>query len=253
MVASSKNVGEYVSSQAVRGSVQTQLKQAMDEVKELKAELVKQKADVEKVIADQSSQRNELAAKEAEQAELLAQTQGQEANYQALVSDANNMIGQLRAQQAAQMAATRSHAAASGLNIVAGDPSRGGYPSYLADPPLDSVVDDWGMYNRECVSYTAWKVYQKNGYMQHGGGRGHAYQWPSTYSNYSQGGVPRAQSVVVWNQYQIGGGYGHVAWVERVNSDGSILVSQYNYGTPGAYSEMTVRASQAASLWYIYF
>ncbi|HEX8390176.1 MAG TPA: CHAP domain-containing protein [Candidatus Saccharimonadales bacterium] len=252
LLAGSSSIGDFIDRQEYRSSVQEQIQSAITEVQSLKLKLAEQKSDLEKVLANQKQQRDELAAKEAEQATLLAQTQGQEASYQAMVNDANGQIGKLRAQQAAQIAATRRHAAATGSSIVAGSPSRGGYPAYLANSPMDTIVDDWGMYNRECVSYTAWKVYQKNGYMQHGGGRGHAYQWPTTF-NVAQGNAPRAQSVVVWNQYQIGGGYGHVAWVESVGSDGSIYVSQYNYGSPGNYSEMRVSASQASQLTYLYF
>lgn len=39
-------------------------------------------------------------------------------------------------------------------------------------------------------------------------------------------------------------------YVERVNGDGTIMVSQYNYGLDGNYSEMTI---SGAGLIYIYF
>jgi surface antigen len=42
-------------------------------------------------------------------------------------------------------------------------------------------------------------------------------------------------------------------WVEAVNSDGSLWVSQYNYDYTGHYSEMAVSASMARNLTYIYF
>lgn len=253
MVASSKSISDYMDKQGYRSAIRNKIQSSIKKVKQIKFELDEQKVAVERVLADQKAQREALAVQEAEQQKLLADTQGQEANYQAMVRDANSQINSLRAQQAAQLAATRAHAQRSGASIVAGDPSRGGYPAYLANAPMDTIVDDWGMYNRECVSYAAWKVYEKNGYMGHGGGRGHAYQWPSTYSNVPRGNQPRVGSVVVWNQYQIGGGYGHVAWVEGVNSDGSVYVSQYNYGCAGCYTEMTIPAGEASSLTYMYF
>ncbi len=94
MLASSKNVGEYVTAQEVRGSVRDQMKTAMDAVKTLKAELAKQKTDVEALIAQQVAQREQIAAKESEQAQILAQTRGEEAAY-------GNMVGSLKEQRAA--------------------------------------------------------------------------------------------------------------------------------------------------------
>jgi peptidoglycan hydrolase CwlO-like protein len=98
MLASSKNVGEYVSAQAVRGSVRDQMKSAMDAVKKLKAELAQQKTDVENLIAQQVAQREQIAAKESEQAQILAQTRGEEAAY-------GSMVGSLKDQKAAAEAA----------------------------------------------------------------------------------------------------------------------------------------------------
>lgn len=50
------------------------------------------------------------------------------------------------------------------------------------------------------------------------------------------------------------GGYGHVAFVEKVNSDGSVLLSEMNYGG-GRFviSSRTLSASQAANAEYIDF
>jgi peptidoglycan hydrolase CwlO-like protein len=240
MIASSKSVGEYVAAQEVRNSIKNQLKSAMDEVKRLKKELETQKAEVEHILADQKSRRDDLAAKEAEQANLLAQTQGQEAAYQSLIGAKNTEISGLRAQQ-------RAANAALGGRAVAGDPNKGGYPAYLANAPHDALVDPWGMYNRECVSYTAWKVEQKNGYMPYWGGHGNANQWPQSAINdgIPTGSEPRKNSVAI----SMNGYYGHAMWVEQVSGN-QIYVSQYNYDLAGSYSEMWINGS---GLIYIYF
>ena len=47
---------------------------------------------------------------------------------------------------------------------------------------------------------------------------------------------------------------GHVAWVEAVNGDGTIVVSQYNYNYGagwGMYSEMRLSASVFSEYVYI--
>ena len=102
------------------------------------------------------------------------------------------------------------------------------------------------MYNRECVSYTAFKVWQSGRYMPYWGGRGNANQWP---------GNARAAGFEVDNQPSPGdvaitynGFYGHAMFVEAVNGR-MVTVSQYNYiinGQWGAYSEMTLSADNSA-------
>lgn len=121
----------------------------------------------------------------------------------------------------------------------------GGYPGYLQNCYVDQYalsygIDPWGYGCRQCVSYAAWKVLQKTGrtamYW------GNAKDWPSSAARvgYATGSTPRAGSVGVMT----GGPYGHVVWVESVNANGTINISQYNYwlssksnGGWGWYSE----------------
>lgn len=254
MLASSKNISEFLDKQTQRSAVRDTLKDTIGEIKELKKQLEQQQKEVEQVLADQKSQRSTLAAKEAEQANLVNQTRGQEAAYQQLSSQGKARRDQImREQQAAIAAAMRS---SGGGSAVAGDPNKGGYPANLANSDYyNPVVDPWGMYSRQCVSYTAWKVYQKNGYMPYWGGRGNANQWPAAArsSGYAVGTTPRAGSVGVI----MAGTYGHVVWVESVNGNGTINISQYNYFNAGGsgwghYSEM-YNISPSAYDYYIYF
>lgn len=243
ILASSSTVGDSIIAMERLGSIQNQLQGSITEIADLKATLTEQKDAAEAVLKDQKAQRDALAAKENEQAQLLAATQGQEANFNSLISQKNSQIANLRAEQRA------ANAKLNGSNIVAGDSSRGGYPDKWAYAPLDSLVDSWGMYNRECVSYTAWKVFQKNGYMPYWGGRGNANQWPANAraAGIPTGSTPKVGSVAV----SMSGPYGHTMWVEAVNGN-QIYVSQYNYyyNGWGNYSEMWLNAS---GLIYIYF
>jgi len=255
LIASSENITDFLNKQEYRNSVRDQLSSTIKKVKELKTKLDQQKNDVEKVLKDQTAQKDALAAKEAEQQNLLAKTQGDEAAYRQLSSESSTKKQQLqREQQMAIEAAIR--AAGGGGGAVAGDPNKGGYPSNLANSDYNNpVVDPWGMYSRQCVSYTAWKVYQKNGYMPYWGGRGNANQWPGNAraAGMTVSSQPRAGSVGVI----MAGAYGHVVWVEGVNSNGTINVSQYNYYNAGGsgwghYSEM-YNVSPGAYDYYIYF
>lgn len=242
-VASSKSISEFIDKEEYRNKMRDRVQQAMKQIRELKAQLEEQKKKVEQLIKDDETLRGQIANQQAAQAQLLSQTRGQEAEYQKQIADKREQITGL---QAAQVAANR--ALSGGANVVAGDPGKGGYPSYLAAAPKDALVDPWGMYNRECVSYTAWKVHQKTGRMPYWGGRGNANEWPSSAraDGIPTGSTPRAGSVAI----SMAGYYGHAMWVERVLPNGMIHVSQFNYDWQGHYSEMVISSS---GLTYIYF
>lgn len=131
--------------------------------------------------------------------------------------------------------------------VVAGDAAHGGYPAKWSNAPQDSLVDTWGMYNRECVSYAAWKVYQAYGNMPYWGGIGNANQWVrnAKRTGIPTSTVPKVGSVAI----SMAGYYGHAMWVEAVEAN-MIYISQYNYDLNGRYSEMWV---DGRNFTYIYF
>ena len=252
MLASSKNIGDYVDKQEYRSSMQDNLNSTIKQIKSLRSQLEKQKKQVENVLRDQKSQKNALAAKEAEQAQLVSDTRGEESAYNGLVAKRNNEISSVRAQQAAAMAAAARQSTGGSLNIGAGSASGGGYPAIWANAEQDTLVDNWGLYNRECVSYTAWKVASTGRYVPHFGGAGNANQWPSTTARYgiANGSTPKAGSVAIWYV----GAYGHAMYVEAVNGDGTITVSDYNNNMDGlGWGRYHYYTRSAAGLTYIYF
>lgn len=236
MIASSKSISDFIDKQEYRNKIREQVQKNITEIKQLKEELAKQKTEAEHVLADQKAQRTVLADKQSTQRTLLAQTQGQEAAYQNLSRQKTSEIAGLRA---AQAAANRS----AGGKVVPGDPNHGGYPAKWDAPvPQDSRLDNWGMYNRECVSYTAYRVWASGRYMPYwGDGHGDAKYWDD--KAYAAGipvsSTPRIGDVAISNS----GPYGHAMYVEAVLGNGQIYVSQYNYGFTGEYSEMTISTS----------
>ena len=246
MLASSKNIGDYVDKQSYREGIRDKLTSTINEIKKLKKQLESDKKDVERVLLDQKNQRDQLAAKEAEQANLVAKTRGEEAAYQNLSASKNQDIANLRAAQAAENARAMRNLGFG--SIPAGIPGGGGYPGAWANAPLDAYIDPWGLYTRECVSYAAWKVASTGRFVPHFGGAGNANQWPSTVAAYGipSGSTPRAGSVAMWPI----GYYGHVMYVEAVNGDGTITVSDYNLNWDGNYRHYT---RSSAGLTYIYF
>ncbi len=247
MLASSKNVGEYVDRQEFRTAASEKLNTTIATIKKLKDQLEKDKKRIELVLANQKNQREALAAKEAEQQQLVAATRGEEAAYNQLSAQKNSEIEKLRTQQAAEIRARAT--SGGGFTSLPGDPNRGGYPSQWANAPMNSYVDTWGMYSRQCVSYTAFKVSQTYGNMPYWGGRGNANEWGN---NARAAGIPVSQTPkagTVGVQYS--GTYGHVAWVESVNSDGTLTISQFNANWSGDYSRWIVNRSFFNE--YIYF
>ena len=256
MALSSNSIGDYIDKQEYRDTVRQELQDSIKRVKDLKTELGKQKVAVEETLADQTAQRDTLAAKEKERADLLAQTQGQENAYAQLAAQRNARIDELRAQQVLANLKWGGN--------VSYQPRGGGYPSYWADIPMDSTQDNWGMLNRECVSYTAFKVAASGRHMPYWGGPdgaghgGNARLWINDANDgWRNGGHaipvdrnPRAGDVAIWPV----GYYGHAMYVEAV-TNGDILISEYNYDWSGRFSQRVVSYStwQAQNFQFIHF
>ena len=240
MIASSKNLSDFVDKQEYRDRIKDNISSTMDEIQRLKKQLNEQKAEVTKILDEQKSLRGSLDQKNAEAGAKLSSVNQDKAGFDAAIKQQSSQIAALRAQQRA----ANSHL---GGSAVAGDPAKGGYPAKWANAPQDSLVDSWGMYNRECVSYTAWKVYQSGRNMPYWGGRGNAKQWPGNAqaAGIPVDGNPRVGDVAI----SMSGYYGHAMYVEAV-SGGRVYVSQYNYAVNGEYSEMWVNAS---GLYFIHF
>ncbi len=240
ILASSNDLSEFVNKEVSRNAVQNKVKDTVDQITQLKIQLEQKQRELQSRIRDQKDRQSELAATEAEQSQLLAFTESQKADFEAQIRSNNQEIAHQRAMQLASNQALGGH-------VVAGDPGHGGYPAYLDNAYQDSLVDPWGMFNRECVSYTAWKVQQAFGYMPYWGGHGNANQWPASAraDGIPTGSTPRVHSVAI----SMGGAYGHAMWVEAVSGN-MIYVSQYNFDLAGHYSEMWVNGSNFT---YLYF
>lgn len=239
MVASSKSISDFIDKQEYRNKIRDAIQESLKEIKDLQAKLTAQRQEVENVLASQKALQSNLAEQEAQKNQLLAETQGQEDAYRQLVSSNNSKITDLRAQQ---RAANARFIGSAGSGPACG----GGYPGMYCNAPMDSIVDNWLMYNRECVSYAAWKVYVTHGYSPTGWGNANMWPGNARSAGLSVDSNPRVGDVAVWNV----GYYGHVMFVEAVHGDGTISISQYNADWNGTYS--TARIS-SGGLEYIHF
>ena len=245
MLASSKNISDYIDKQEQRNSLKTSLNDKIKEIKSLQKKLEENKKSVENTLRDQELQRNAMAAKQSEKAKLITDTKNDQNNYAALAQKRNSEVAKLREEQLKENKKR--------FTVGTGSVGTGGYPSKWANAPLDAYVDDWGLYTRECVSYVAWKVASTGRYVPYFGGAGNANEWPSTAARHGipSGSTPKAGAAAVMNI----GYYGHVMYVESVNGDGTITISDYNRGWDGLYRGPDDRGSRisASGLTYIYF
>lgn len=243
MLASSKNLSEFVDKEEYRNSVRNKVQTTLKKIAELQNQLNGQKQEVQTLLASQRAQQGKLDEARAEQNKLLAYNESQQAAYNQTTKQNTAKIADLRRQQAAENARLFS---GSGSRIIAGNNGNDSYPNSWRSAAQDSMLDNWGMYNRECVSYTAWKVYESGRNMPYWGGYGNANQWDD---NARAAGIPvdtspRTGDVAIKNS----GPYGHAMYVEHVYGDGSIYISQYNASLDGTYSEAIISASAVASM-----
>lgn len=250
MLASSNSIGDYVDKQEYRSAVRDQVEVAIKKIKKLREELGKQKQEVESVLADQKVQQDNLAAKKKEKQDLARKTRGQESRYRELTEEARAERERVIAEQQAALAAARQSWGGQFVSVGGG----GSYPWAGAPYPCWSgnCVDPWGLYYRECVSYVAWKLDSQGYRVQHFAGAGDAAQWPSTTAHYTSSSSQPAVGNAAVDPYTAPP-WGHVMYVEAVNGDGSILISEYNFAGPGEYSERTISPSEYAGWTFLTF
>ncbi len=120
------------------------------------------------------------------------------------------------------------------------------------------VIDSWSFYQRQCTSYAAWRVntnHNSNSFFVNtmfGSSDFNRFSdgghWDNAVENATQSStkfyvdtVPAVGSIAVWDPNSTVGGvhsigiHGHVAYVESVNTDGSVNVSEYNYNGDSNY------------------
>jgi peptidoglycan DL-endopeptidase CwlO len=225
MLATSEDLSHYVDKEQYQVSLRQKIEASLKRIAALKKQLTDQKATVDKLLADQQAMQTQLDSQRSEVNRLLSLNLAQQQQYDKAMQANKNTIESLQAQQALE---NEKH------NIgPAVKRGTGGYP-YANAPWPNTIADPWGMYKRQCVSYTAWKVANSGRYMPYWGGYGDAKKWDD---NARADGIPvddtpQRGDVAVSNA----GEYGHVMYVEAVNDDDTITVSQYNAKWDGAYS-----------------
>ena len=128
------------------------------------------------------------------------------------------------------------------------DAGKGGitntYPEPYRSARKDSMLDPSTCYNRECVSYCAWKIAEQNGgkWVKRTGPMSAKY-WVDRLPSWGFNEVSAPQNggkyVGVWT----GGEYGHVVWYEF-----DTTISEYNYAELGNFGVRAINLKQYR--WY---
>jgi peptidoglycan hydrolase CwlO-like protein len=235
MLASSGNLSDFVDKEQYRTNVQDKIQDTLKKINTIQSELKKQKTAVDALLQDLTNQQNQLADARSTQSALLSKNQADQNAFNQQIANNQSKIGDLRRQQAILNARYN-------IGTFTTSPDHGGYPDAWNNAPQDSQIDPWGMYTRECVSFTAFKVHQaymageSNRDMPYWGGYGNANQWDD---NARASGIPvdnnpTPGSVAISNA----GAYGHAMWITAVSADKTqVYVEQYNQQLTGQYSE----------------
>lgn len=259
MLATSKNLSDYFDKQQYRDVVKSKIKTTLDKITALKAELQAKKQAVEQIIKQQQELQSAANVQRAEQARLLGFNKSQQAEYNGQMKENQARINELKRQQAIENARL--------FGGTGGMLGGGGYPWGLAPCIHTGQVEgacynyDWGVggvpWNwstggygyRNCTDWVAYRVRIAGGYVP--SGLGNAKTWDDRAPSYgfTVSSTPREGAAAVSNS----GFYGHVMYVEAVNSDGSIVVSDYNRAGTGKYDMNSLSAATAANLRYVYF
>jgi peptidoglycan DL-endopeptidase CwlO len=259
MLATSKDLSDYFDKEQYRNVVKTKIKNTLDKINALKAELKTQKEEVERLIKEQEELRAQASAQKAEQNRLLNFNQSQQAEYNEQIKNNQEKINELKRQQAIENARLFG-----GTGGVLGG---GGYPwgsaacyhtgqvegyCYNYDWAVNGQIYNWqtgGYGYRNCTDWVAFRVRIAGGRVPSGMGNANTWDDRGPSYGYEVSSTPREGAAAVSNR----GYYGHVMYVEAVNGDGSIVVSDYNRAGTGKYDMNTLSASTASALRYVYF
>lgn len=255
ILAGSSSISDLAEKAAREEVVKQQISVSAAAVRSAKQQLEEDKAEVEELLVSQQAAKDALVAKRGEQQNLVEKYQNDAEAYAEVAKAAQE------AQRAAEKAEQEAHP-----ELYRGSAYTGAdtYP-WQGDCPdkqdwYTTVWDGYiiGGYVCECVSYAGWKAYEAYGAVL---AWGNAYDWDdrARAAGYTVNHTPAAGTIGQIDS----GAYGHVFWVESVNGDGSINVTEYNnyYATylysgnshPGDFGARTISAGEVGWYNYIHF
>ena len=230
ILAGSSSISDLTEKQTRAETVKQQINISAKNIKAVKEELEADKAEVDRLVVDQKNQKEVIKEKRAEQNRLIAQYQNNAANFSAEAEEARREKEQQIAEEIARL--NSSGVASLGINT---------YPWQSVCPAQNLWWSDrWG-YVCQCVHYAGYKAHEFWGVDISYWGNAYSWDEAAVARGYVVDRTPAPFTVAVSNA----GAWGHVMWVEGVNADGTINLSEYNnYGSslshlPGDYGYRT--------------
>lgn len=111
-----------------------------------------------------------------------------------------------------------------------------GYYYGLGGPYASGYCTQWAWYKRQDIPRSF----------------GNAYSWARAAAAYGYTVNRTPAAGAIFQTAYGGGGYGHVGYVEAVNDDGSIVISEMNYGVLYRVTSATIPADQVGNFNYIH-
>lgn len=263
--AQQEKLAEQEAAEKELASLQTELNDTFSKNKVLLANLSQEElAEIAKrdgLVAEKEAFQKRLAEEKAKaeaEAARIAEESRQALTAQA--SQATQTVATATAYQAPVASTTATSTASSATSTPTSTTQTssytytagGGFPA--VDPSFRASLN--GGYFGQCTYYVFNRMAQVGTPIGHSM-MGNANEW-SSYARsygYSVSRTPSAGTAMVF-QSGIGGShptYGHVAFVESVNADGSVYISEMNFVGLNVISYRTIPASVAAQCEYIHF
>ena len=254
--AQQEKLAEQEAAEKELASLQTELNDTFSKNKVLLANLSQEElAEIAKrdgLVAEKEAFQKRLAEEKAKadaEAARIAEASRQALAAQASQSQTTATQTSYEAPAAASTASTPAPAAqTSSYTYTTG----GGFPA--VDPSFRAAIN--GGYFGQCTYYVFNRMAQVGTPIGHSM-MGNAAEWPAYARSYgySVSNSPSAGSAIVFQQGLAGADptYGHVGFVEAVNADGSLYISEMNVRGLNVISYRTIPASVAARATYIRF
>ena len=265
--AQQEKLAEQEAAEKELASLQTELNDTFSKNKVLLANLSQEElAEIAKrdgLVAEKEAFQKRLAEEKAKaeaEAARIAEASRQALAAQASQSQTTATQTSYEAPAAASTASTSTASTSSSTSTPAAPAQTssytytagGGFPA--VDPSFRAAIN--GGYFGQCTYYVFNRMAQVGTPIGHSM-MGNAAEWPAYARSYgySVSNSPSAGSAIVFQQGLAGADptYGHVGFVEAVNADGSLYISEMNVRGLNVISYRTISASVAARATYIRF
>lgn len=213
LLASSSSISDFTEKQSRVDAIQENIVAAAKKVKAEKIALEEQKREIDRTLADQHNLKNAATAKQAESDRLKTTYENNAAAYAKDAEEARKIKAEEIAKETARL---------NGLGIIGHGINSYPYQNICPNANL-AWSDGWG-YVCQCVHYTGYKVKERWGINVRFWGNAYSWDDSARAAGYRVDTTPAAGTVAVNNS----GAWGHVMWVESVNPNGTINISEYN-------------------------